>query len=457
MRRIRTLVAIWVCKTARFGLRLLRRGGTNFPGKLALRVYPPLLGVLGGQVHTLIITGTNGKTTSARMLEQCYKNANLPAFSNRSGANLLAGITAEFVANAGIWGKMKTRHAIIECDEAAFRQVSRYVDAKVVLVTNVFRDQLDRYGEMSHTVNSIREGLEHSPNAAICLNADCTLSVSMARGLENPVTYFGVETVLYQDGGGGALDATRCIECSHEYEYAYKTYGHLGAYHCPACGYSRPEASVAVTRVLEESPDETTVEVRTKAGLQTVEINLPGAFNIYNAVGVMAAGEAMGFAMPLIAGALAKFQGGFGRMERLEIGKVPVRLILVKNPIGASQALRYFEKGEGPMALVICLNDRPADGTDISWLWDVDAQVLGEMGDRLTAVYSSGTRCDDLAIWLKYAGVDVDKITVEPDYDKLLQLIEKSPVPVTVMPTYTAMLALREKLVKQYGLEQFWE
>ena len=457
MRQVRTILAIWVCKTLRIGLRLLRRGGTTLPGKLALRVDPHLLGALGRQVYTVILTGTNGKTTSARMLEQCFKNAGISAFSNRSGANLLTGITAAFVEHANWLGKMDICHAIIECDEAAFRQVSKYVDAKVVLVTNVFRDQLDRYGEISHTVNSIRVGLENSPHATVCLNADCVLSVSMVQGLDNSLVYFGVETPLYEDGGGGAVDATRCMECGQAYTYSYKTFGHLGAYSCSDCDYQRPEAQVAVTKVLDEEPDATTVEVKTPDGLHQVRINLPGAYNIYNAAGVIAVGETMALGMPIIAGALAEFRGGFGRMERLEIGDVTVRMILVKNPIGASQVLRYMAKSEEPAALVICLNDKIADGTDVSWLWDVDADVLVQMGDRLTAVYCSGIRAHDLAIWLKQSGLDLDKIHVEEDYDKLLQIIEASPVPVTIMPTYTAMLALREKFVKQYGFEQFWE
>ncbi|MCL2842255.1 MAG: MurT ligase domain-containing protein [Oscillospiraceae bacterium] len=457
MRRLRVILAILVCKAARWGLRVLGRGGTSVPGKLALRVCPDLLGALGRQVYTIVITGTNGKTTSARMLEQCLENGAIPAFANRSGANLLPGITAEFVAHATISGKMRLGHAIIECDEAAFRLAGPYLDAKVVLVTNVFRDQLDRFGEITHTLNSIRAGIEYSPNATVCINADCALCVGMVQGLPNPIRYFGVETALFDDGEDGMAEMARCPACSTAVVYDYKTYGHLGGYGCPDCAFTRPKADVAVTAVLEELPDTVRVEVQAGGERRHMTINLPGAYNIYNAAGVIAVAEVLNLGMSVTAAALAEFRGGFGRMERLNIGDVTVRMILVKNPIGCSQVLRYLGAMQAPMTLVICLNDRSGDGADVSWIWDVDAEILGQMGERLHTVYCSGIRADEVAVWMKYAGVDEGKIQVEHDTDKLLESVASSSVPVYVMPTYTAMLEVREKLAKQYGLSQFWE
>ncbi|MCL2569095.1 MAG: MurT ligase domain-containing protein [Oscillospiraceae bacterium] len=455
MKQLRIMLAIIICKIARWGLRLRGKGGTTLPGMLALRICPDLLGALGPQVSSIVITGTNGKTTSARMLEQCFKNGGIPVFANRSGANLLPGITAEFVAHASLFGRMRLRHAVVECDEAAFRQVSRYLDAKVVLVTNVFQDQLDRFGDITHTLASIRAGLEGSPNAAICLNADCALLVDMAKGLPNPVHYFGVETALYQDGNG-TTEMIRC-SCGAPYVYAYKTYGHLGVYHCPQCGTGRPLTDVAVTAVLEETADTTTVEVRVGEEKHPLTINLPGAYNIYNAAGVVAVADVLNLPMAVIGAALKEFRGGFGRMERIRVGDVTVRLILVKNPIGCGQALRYLTTLKEQVTLAFCLNDRYGDGTDVSWIWDVDAEPLGQLGDRLTAVYCGGTRADDLAVWMKYVGIEEAKLRVEYDEDKLLETVAKSPVPVTILPTYTAMLSIREKLAKQYGLGQFWE
>lgn len=455
MKQVRVWLAILICKMARFGLRVLGRGGTNLPGKLALRVCPDLLGVLGQQVTTVIITGTNGKTTSARMLEQCFQNGAIPAFSNRSGANLLPGITAEFAAHASLGGKMRLHYAVIECDEAAFRHVSKYVDAKVVLVTNVFRDQVDRFGDVTHTLASIQAGIANSPNATVCLNADCPLLLAMMGELPNPVQYFGVEGALLEtDDDAG--EVTRCA-CGAEYAYDYKTYGHLGAYRCPSCDSVRPALDVAVTAILGETPDTSQIVVRVEGEPYEVTVNLPGAYNIYNAAGVIAVAETMNLGMSVTRAALAEFRGGFGRMERLPTGEVEARMILVKNTVGCSQALRYVQSQKGAVTLVMCLNDRAADGTDISWLWDVDAALIREMGDRLTHVICSGTRATDLAAWMEQSSVPAERILVETDYDELLAGIGQSKVPVYILPTYTAMLELREKLAKRYGLGQFWE
>jgi len=214
---------------------------------------------------------------------------------------------------------------------------------------------------------------------------------------------------------------------------------------------------VAVTQILAQTLDESEIQVRVGEHTHQVRVNLPGAYNIYNAAGVMAAADAMGLGFDVIGPALAEFRGGFGHMERFEIGGKTVRMILVKNPIGCSQALHYLVEGTEPVILIFCLNDKTADGTDISWIWDVDAEIIGQMGDRLTGVYCSGIRADDLAVWMKYAGVDEAKIQVEYEFDKLLEIVDQAMVPVVIMPTYTAMLALRDKLARKAGLEQFWE
>ena len=453
----RVFLAILVCKFARRVLRLFGRGGTNLPGKLALKCCPDVLGRLGKQVHTVIITGTNGKTTSARMLEECYKQAEIIAFSNRSGANLLPGITAQFVENASLFGKMRIQKAIIECDEAAFKLVAPFVDAKVVLVTNVFRDQLDRFGEITHTLNSIRIGLEGSPRATICINADCALLVGMIDKLENPMVYYGTKTKL----GGVSSDATRetapCKNCNTGLTYTYQTYGHLGEYTCPACHWARPELEVALTQVVKQMPQSSDVMLQVGQESFPASINLPGDYNIYNALGVTAASYALGINNKIIAQALCQFKGGFGRMERFALGSTTAQMILVKNPIGASQVLSYLAREEEPFALAICLNDQGADGTDISWIWDVETAAFSGMQEKLVALYCAGTRRDDLALWLKYAAVPEEKIKLAPDMDKLLQELSELSVPVCIMPTYTAMLHLREKLEKSHGLEKFWE
>lgn len=460
--KIRIILSILICRAARFAIRLLGRGGTNLPGRLALRVCPGLLGILAKDVACVVITGTNGKTTSSRMLEQCFVEAGLSYFSNKSGANLHSGIIAEFAMHSTLTGKPKCEYALIECDEAAFRQVGCFLDAKCVLVTNIFRDQLDRYGEITHTLNNIKAGLKDSPNAVVCLNADCSLSVSMADELEQKIIYYGVETPLYKERVSEISDAPYCVKCKGEYTYDYVTYGHLGGFRCEQCGYARPAADVAVLEVCESTPDYSRIRLRCPGGPEGAEehqttVNLPGGYNIYNAAGVMAAAGALDIGAETAIKALAEFECGFGRMEKITVGETDIRMILIKNPAGANQVLNFLSNTDGSCDFVVCLNDRLADGTDISWIWDVDFEKLLDMGDRLLTVYVSGVRADDMALRFKYAGIDAGKIKIVRDYGRLLEEMPNGGRNVYIMPTYTSMLDLRDKIRRVYGLGNFWE
>ena len=235
--KIRTFFAVLLCKLTRGLLRLLRRGGTAFPGRVALKVYPQVLGVLSQGVRVILVTGTNGKTTSSRMIEQAFADAGLNYFANRSGANLISGITAEFAMHSTLTGRPKCQFAVIECDEAASKTVLKYLKPEVIVATNVFRDQLDRYGEITHTLNNILEGIRHTPESTLCINADCSLIASIPAQVPNPVVRFGVNVPLGGDDMTEISDAPHCIHCKAEYVYDYRTYGHLGAFRCPKCGY----------------------------------------------------------------------------------------------------------------------------------------------------------------------------------------------------------------------------
>lgn len=455
---MRLILAIFICKSARLFLRLLGRGGTNLPGKLALKCYPNILGQLGKQVSTTVITGTNGKTTSARMLEEAYQVAGIHAFSNRSGANLLPGITAEFIQNATFFGKMRKKHAIIECDEGAFRHAATYLNANMILVTNVFRDQLDRFGEISNTVAHIRAGIVQSPNATICINADCPLLVSMVQDLTQEICYFGAEDIaLAQNAEPTMIEAAHCHDCHAALTYNYKTYGHLGNYFCSACAFVRPNTDVTFLKLLSSDADTSTVLFAFGENQQEFRINLPGVYNVYNALGIATVCYKLGIDLSAITKALAEFQGGFGRMEVMHIGNAVARMVLVKNPVGATQAFGYLSKVEEPFHLAICLNDRSGDGTDISWLWEIETEAICGIQDKLDRVFCGGTRANDLPAWLKQAGVADEKIQVFSDMDSLLAEIAQAEIPVFIMPTYTAMLEMRRKLEKKYGLKRFWK
>lgn len=453
---IRVMLSILACKLCRRALRLLGRGGTDFPGRVALKLCPNVLGLLAKNVTTVLVTGTNGKTTTSRMIEQVLADAGISYFANKSGANLLSGVTAEFAAHSTLTGKCKYDYALIEADEAAFKAISRFVDARVVAVTNVFRDQLDRYGEVSHTLDNIRIGISHSKHAVLCLNADDSLSGSLGEGVDNQVLYYGVDTPIYKTRVAELSDAPYCLHCKHAYVYDYVTYGHLGGYRCPNCGYRRPTPQVSVAKVLVSDAQCSKVEFALDGKTVPATINLPGGYNIYNAATAMAVAQALELDPKQAAQSLGAFSCGFGRMERFDIRGASLRMILIKNPAGCNQVLNFLTDTAEPFVFVACLNDRAQDGKDVSWIWDVDFERLVAM-EQLEKIVVSGVRADDMAMRFKYAGMPTDKIEVIRDYSQLVKSLIQEDKPVYIMPTYTAMLGLRGVISKEYGFKAFWE
>ncbi len=454
---IRVSLSVIACKFCRAALRLLGRGGTDLPGRVALKLCPDVLEKLAKNVTTIIVTGTNGKTTTARMIEQALADSGISYFANRSGANLLSGVTAEFAMHSSISGKCKYDYAVIESDEAAFKAIGRMVDAKAVVVTNVFSDQLDRYGEIGLTVENIRIGISHCKNAVLCLNADDSLSGSLAEGLENPVVFYGVDGPIYQSRVEESSDAPYCRVCRHPYTYDYVTYGHLGGYRCENCGSARPAPQVSVKEVLISNEERSEVVMTADGKDYPTIIALPGGYNIYNACSAMACGKALGLDMEVVAKALSSFSCGFGRMEKFDIDGVSLRMILIKNPAGCNQVLNFLTQIQEPFTFAVCLSDHTQDGKDVSWIWDVDIERLVAMGDTLGKVFVSGNRADDMAIRFKYAGLPAEKLVVVRDYLELTKACIAERRPCYIMPTYTAMLNLRGTISKHFGFKAFWE
>lgn len=454
---LRAAIAITACRASRFILRKMGKGGTNAPGMVALALYPDILGEMARGVTSIVVTGTNGKTTTSRMIEKSMQDSGMDFFSNKSGANMLSGIVAEFAANCSLSGKNKHKYALVECDEAHFKNVSKYLDAKCIVVTNVFRDQLDRYGEVTHTLNSILTSIKNSPNAVVCINADDSLSVSMKDQIPNKVVFYGVESEIYKNRVQEVSDAPYCIKCKSEYVYDYVTYGHLGGFRCPKCGYHRPEAEVAVEKVLESNADSSKILIRFGGHAYEATVNLPGGYNIYNATAMVAAGHVMGLKDDVIIGALNSFECGFGRMEKFTVNGTDVRMILIKNPAGCNQVLNFLSNLSEPALFIVALNDRFADGTDISWIWDVDFEKVTGISDLLTGVWVTGRRADEMAMRFKYTGLPTEKIRVIKDYSELIAQAVAQDAPVYIMPTYTAMLDIREIFSKNYGFKEFWE
>lgn len=455
--KIWTSFIIILIRLLRFTLRCLGRGGTNLPGTIALKLCPSIIGRLSRGVTVILVTGTNGKTTITRMIEQCLIEGGKPYFTNKSGANMDTGIAAEFIYNSTISGKCKYSHALIECDELAFKNVSRFAKIHYVVVSNVFRDQLDRYGEITHTITGIYEGIKNIPEATVCLNADCSLSTSLKDRIDNDIIFYGLNCPIYKDRVKEVSDAPYCIKCGTEYSYDYVTYGHLGKYACKKCGYSRPEPQVFVQNIVDSDVDSTTVSLNISGEIGKVKINLPGGYNVYNATAAASVGHALGLDFATIKAALEGFQCGFGRMEKFNIGGTDIRMILVKNPAGANQVLNFVYNIKEPSVFVVGLNDRYADGTDISWIWDADFEKFALMGDRLKSVIVTGIRADEMALRFKYAGIPTEKIIVERSYEAMLNDIVNQDSPAFIMPTYTAMLEIHGLLSKKYSVKEFWK
>ena len=439
-------LACVVCKATHSLLRLLNKGGTALPGKLALKICPDILSILSKKVKTIAVTGTNGKTTSARMLENALKKAGFAVFSNRSGANLISGIAAEFILNANIFGRPKCEWAVIECDEAASRRVFAEIKPAAVLVTNLFRDQLDRYGTVKTPRDSIADGIMKSPDTVLCLNADCPMAASIGERVPNRKLYFGLSSGRRSSPESGESDI--CPMCGAKMRYAYVTYANLGAFSCRACGFERKNTDVTVRELLD---DGFILSEGNKTFLGSSA--LPGLYNVYNAAGAVTALTAAGLDTEEALGSIADFDCGFGRMERFEIGENGARMILIKNAAAADQTLGYIKSVRGPKSLAFVINSRIADGTDISWLDDADLGRISGMRE-LKNVYVCGERAEEIKNRLEKAGITCFMCT---SYDKLISYMDMEKYEVFVMPTYTAMMELRHLLVRHIGGREFWE
>jgi len=439
--------------------RLLRLGGTSLPGKVANKMFPGILKILAGNVRIIMVTGTNGKTTTSRIIAQILNENGISFFTNKSGANLLSGITTAFIEAARLNGRPAKDTALIEIDEAAFNKAADLVSPSVLVVTNFFRDQLDRYGELYSTLKSVRSGIGKTSGTVLVLNADDSLCASL--GASNKSIYYGVSPEAYKESVENSnTDAMFCLYCKSRYEYSYHTYGHLGGFKCPNCGYERPTPHIECTRTERLADSYSEVGISISGKTIRAKINLPGVYNIYNALAAAACGYALGLPEEKTVAALQSFECGFGRMETIHASDKYIKLILVKNPTGFSQVINYLSTEKNEFLLAFAINDKLADGTDVSWLWDVDLEKLQQIQDKAIRIYTSGIRAEDMAVRLKYEGIPTGKISIVKDYKALINMgLDKTPAGGVfyILPTYTAMLEIRKLLKKMYRLDEFWE
>lgn len=437
--------------------RLGRGGGTSLPGKVLLRVRPQAVAELGRDLPrgSLVVSATNGKTTTARMIAACLRAAGWPAVSNPGGANLMSGIaTALLEADAR---PEPPQIGLFEVDEAALPEVARQLRPRVVVLMNLFRDQLDRYGELEHLAGLWDRMIDELPlDTTLVLNADDPAVAGLDAG-GRPVVAFGVADVATAVPSlPHAADSTRCRRCASPLEYGHVMLGHMGHWACPACGLSRPEPVVRATRIALRGTHGLGLAVATPHGEVTADLSLPGLHNAYNATAAVAAAVALGVPAGLIGPALAGSAAAFGRAERLGVGGRDLVLLLAKNPAGANETVRTVLLEEGPLHLLVALNDRTADGRDVSWIWDVDYEPLLP---RVAGLTVSGDRAHEMALRFRYAGLDPARMRVVPPIEAALDAaLAATPAGGTLyaLPTYTAMLGLREVLVRRGQAGDFW-
>ncbi|MDR7543427.1 MAG: MurT ligase domain-containing protein [Armatimonadota bacterium] len=462
---MRDTVAITAARLAAAASRVLRAGGgTTLPGRLAMAVSPGLVGRLVARLPrgVLLVSGTNGKTTTARLLGGILGAAGLVSIHNRAGANLLSGIASALVERSTLGGRPRADVGLFEVDEFTLPAAVAAARPSVVVLLNLFRDQLDRYGEIDIIAERWRRALGAlPPDAVVVYNADDPMVAEVGSSHGGRTLVFGLEEAPEHGHDAHTLehaaDARYCYRCGRLYEYTLVTLGHMGHYRCPQCGTTRPAPQVRASRIRLRGADGARLTVSAEGGSFDVDTVLPGLYNVYDVTAAAAAALAAGVSPPTIVRGITATAPAFGRGERVAIAGREILFLLAKNPAGFNEVLRTVLLAEAAPVVLIAINDLIADGRDISWLWDVDFEVLR---DRARAVVVTGQRAEDMALRLKYAGVPADRCVMEKDWWQALERglgWLRDGERLYVLPTYTAMLRLRALLSRQGYVRGFWK
>ncbi|HTA34729.1 MAG TPA: MurT ligase domain-containing protein [Solirubrobacteraceae bacterium] len=453
--------------------RLRGGGGTSAPGKLLMRLAPGAISELGARLArgSVLISATNGKTTTAAMTAGILERAGISIVHNQAGANMAGGVATTLLDAARRGGTIAGELGLFEVDELWLAQLTAELHPRAILLGNLFRDQLDRYGELD-TIAERWERVLRTGERQLVLNADDPLLADLGREHAGAI-YFGLEDdSLALAGMAHAADARHCRHCGAPYVFDAVYLGHLGRYHCASCGQSRPTPTVTASDVRLEGVRAARFTLTTPAGRADVSLALPGLYNVYNALAAAALACALEVPLESIQAGLAGSRAAFGRAETVSVsvpagrsggvdapaGTRELQILLVKNPAGANEVLRTLALEPGEHDLLGVLNDDIADGRDVSWIWDADFELLA---GRIRRATCSGTRAADLAARLKYAGIEPELIAVREDLAVALSTAsadrpQGAGAPLFALPTYTAMLALRELLVARGEASSAW-
>ncbi len=438
----KSFIAATAGKTARLSLKLLGRTGGSYPGVLALKINPDILKDLAKDYEVILITGTNGKTLTTALSVSLLKEKYPNLLTNPSGSNMIQGIVSAFLSHKV--PKNEKKIAVLEVDEAYLVKIVSYLKPKAIVTTNLFRDQMDRFGEIYTVYNKILEGIELSPETTIIANGDAPIFNSA--NFSNPRVYFGFSN--QEEGDMRAhynTDNVLCPKCEKILNYKYISYANLGKYFCKNCGFERPQLNYSLTSIDELSLESSSFHIDG----HPFKINVAGLYNIYNALAAYSVGRFMGLSIDEITSGFSKAQRVFGRQELIDIDDKKVLINLIKNPVGLNQVLDLITIQGDPCSLIVLLNDNYADGRDVSWIWDGQFEKLGEMD--IKSVKVGGIRRKEMKFRLQVANFNEDEIMTLDEISDVIPAIKEAPTKyVHILATYTAMLQLRKEL-SQHG------
>jgi UDP-N-acetylmuramyl tripeptide synthase len=431
-----------------------RGGGTTLPGKLLWKVDPGAIDRLAARLPrgAVLVSATNGKTTTSAMIAQIL-GPRVRLAHNGSGANLVSGIASTLLH------AREAELGLFEVDEGALPEVARRVRPRALCLGNLFRDQLDRYGELELVAERWRHAVAALPDALLVVNGDDPQVGDLARArADGRSVVFGLDDPKHARGElQHAADSKYCLVCGTPYEYSAAYVGHLGDYRCPKCGHARPPLEVVARDVELRGLDGASFTLVTPSAVERVELALPGLYNVYNALAAASLAYALDVPPAEIGPALGGFRAAFGRFERIAVGDRRLLMLLVKNPAGANEAVRTLVDAGSSRLAVVALNDDIADGRDVSWIWDVDFEPLIP---ELETLIVTGRRAAELGLRFAYGGLSRDRIVLDPDLERALDRgLELTPQggELVVLPTYTAMLALRRIVASRGYVRNYWE
>lgn len=441
--RIRRILAIWAAKAAGYACKKMGRQGVTWAGKIALRIDPKIIEELSGEIREkiFVVCGTNGKTTTNNVLCSALEAEGKKVVCNHTGSNMLNGVAAAFALAARLNGHLDADYAAIEVDEASTRHIFPRCHPDYMVLTNLFRDQLDRYGEIDITMNILKEMIQTEPKLTLIVNGDDALSAFLAMDSGNPYVTYGIGEKVLESSANEIREGRFCKRCGERLHYEFYHYSQLGDYECPGCGFKRPKLTYNASDVRVGDQLSFRVEER------LIAANYKGFYNVYNLLAAYSAARTAGLSLEHFNHMLKRFNPENGRMEQFRIKNTGILLNLAKNPAGFNQNISAVMQDTSPKDIIIAINDNAQDGIDISWLWDVDFDLFGD--ESIHSITVSGIRCQDMRLRLKY--VDIPSI-LEADVEKAIRdRIEDGVGNLYVLVNYTALFSTRNVLKKIEG------